>query len=232
MPENATGEYSDRNEIAAMLSESGIAPRYGDGTVFGEPVVIVDQISMDRSGYLYRLYSAGGALLAECVEQIESYDIAETPLNEAIRKNTTETMEFRDPQGRPWASLTHRKVWKSKVSVTGPDGGEIGRFAQKNVLGKVSFAITSHGSITGKLRSTGTRLEQFDLADQSGNALGRFVKLGGYSRWRPLVRDARTVGRYVLELSARLPQPLATMAVVSPVAIDLAFNMDPAGYRR
>ncbi|WP_020498765.1 hypothetical protein [Sciscionella marina] len=232
MPESAAGWYADRNEIAAMLSESGIAPRYGDGTVFGEPVVIVDQLSMDRSGCLYRLYSANGALLAECVEQIESYDIAETPLGEAIKKNTTETMEFRDPRGRPWATLTHRKVWKSKISVTSPDGGEIGRFAQKNVLGKVSFGITSHGRAAGKLRSTGTRLEQFDLADQAGNNVGRFVKLGGYSHWRPLVRDARAVGRYVLELSARLPQPLAALAVVSPVAIDLAFNMDPAGYRR
>jgi hypothetical protein len=219
------------DEIAAILAESSVVPRHGDGTVFGEPVVIVDQSSMDsRSGYRYELFSSGGALLAECAERIESFDIDEVSFGEAVKKYNTDSMEFRDPEGRVWASLTHRKVWKSKISVTAADGSEIGQIAQQNVLGRVKFEITAQGGKVGALRSTGTRLKQFDITDQAGNHAGRLIKLGNYARWRPL-RDAKAVGRYVLEFSARLPQPLATLAVVAPVAIDLAFNMDQAGYR-
>ncbi|GAA3545778.1 hypothetical protein GCM10022222_31770 [Amycolatopsis ultiminotia] len=221
----------NREEIAAILSESSIQPRHGDGTVFGEPVVIIDQTSMDsRSGYRYELFSTTGVQLAECTEKIDSYHIDEVSWSEAVNKNNAETMEFRDHDGRVLASVTHRKLWKSKITVTGGNGSEIGRITQANVLGRVSFELTGQGTKAGKLRSTGTRLKQFDITDHTGNDVGRFVKLGNYSHWHPL-HSSKAIGRYVLELSARLPQPLATLVIVAPVAIDLAFNVDQAGYR-
>ncbi|MBB4686928.1 hypothetical protein [Amycolatopsis jiangsuensis] len=73
----------------------------------------------------------------------------------------------------------------------------------------MSFDLTYQGTKPGKLRSAGTRQKQFDITDAAGN----------------------DVGRYVLELTARLPQPLATLVVVAPLAIDLAFNVNQAGYR-
>ncbi|HEY3684408.1 MAG TPA: DUF2510 domain-containing protein [Streptosporangiaceae bacterium] len=218
-------------EISAVLAEVGIQPRHGDGTPFGEPVVVVDQCSIDtRTGYRYDLWSGSGNLLAQCTEDTRTPDVDTTPLGEAIKQNNTDRVRFHDPSGRVWAQLAHRKTWKSKITVTGPDGRELGLITQKNVIGRVRFDVTAGGQKLAQLRSTNTRLAEFGITDQTGTTVGRILKLGNYASWRPL-RDAKAIGRYVLDLPVRLPQPLITLALVAPVAVDLAFNPSQAGYR-
>jgi hypothetical protein len=220
----------DPQEIAAVLDNAGVGQRRGDGTVFGEPVIVIDQAPTDdRSGYLYELVSAGGTVLGYCTEQAVAVD-PDDSFGKIMEQNSTDQMKFFDPEGILWAGVSHRKVWKSRITVTGADGGEIGRIQQRNVLGKVRLDVLVSEQKIGSIRSTGTRMQAFEITGDSDQPLGRIVKVGRYASWR-VGRDAKAAGLYVLDLAAPLPQPLATIIAVAPVGIDLAFNPDQAGYR-
>jgi hypothetical protein len=220
----------DPQEIAAILEDTGVAPRHGDGTIFGEPVIVIAQAPTDDgSGYLYELVSAGGAVVGYGAEQAVAVD-PNGSFGQIMEQNSTDQMKFFDAGGILWAGVSHRKVWKSRITVTGADGTEIGRIQQRNVLGKVRLDILVADQKVGQLRSTNTRMQAFDITGDSGRPLGRIVKIGHYASWR-VGRDAKASGLYVLDLAAPLPQPLATIIAVAPVGIDLAFSPDQAGYR-
>ena len=223
-------ENRDPQEIASILDNAGVVPRAGDGTVFGETVMVIDQSPVDgESGYLYEFLNAGGAVIGRCGEQAVAVDPSGS-FGQIMEQSSTDQVKFYDHSGVLWAGLSHRKVWKSRITVTGADGAQIGLIQQRNVLGRVRLDILVSGQKAGQIRSANTRMTEFAVTDRSGASIGRIAKIGNYASWRP-GRDAKAVGRYVLELAAPLPQPLATMVAVAPVGIDLAFNPDPAGYR-
>ncbi|HVX42285.1 MAG TPA: hypothetical protein VHC49_00270 [Mycobacteriales bacterium] len=220
----------DPQEIASILENAGVSPRQGDGTVFGEPVIVIAQAPADGpSGYLYELVSAGGTVIGSCTEQRVAVDPSGS-FGQIMEQNSTDQMKFFDPDGALWAGVSHRKVWKSRITVTGADGAEIGRIQQRNVLGKIRLDVLVSGQKAGRIRSTNTRMHAFDITGDSGQLLGRIVKIGNYASWR-VGRDAKAAGLYVLDLAAPLPQPLATIIAVAPIGIDLAFSPDQAGYR-
>jgi hypothetical protein len=130
---------------------------------------------------------------------------------EAIKQNNTDRVRFHDPSGRVWARPAHRKTWESKITVTGPDGRELGLITQRNVMGRVRFDVTAGGRKLAQLRSPNTRLAEFGITDHTGSPVGRLLKLGNYASWR-LLRDAKAIGRYGLDLPMRhrpRPAPLA-----------------------
>lgn len=232
-PAVAEDDRLDDVQLRDILAKAGVQPAgAGDGTLFGESVLIFDQWDTDLAqGLRYRILSSAGRTVGRCQELVaEKLDPAEASFKELMDHDNTDRIAFLDRSGEPWARLAHKKVWKSKATLSTPAGGEIGQLRQENVMGKVRFGLQAGGRDVGKLVSDNTRLLGFTLTDAAGNAVGRVHKLGAYAR--PGALGPRPVlGCFVLQLHTRPAQPLHSMAVAAPVLIDLAFSPNQAGYR-
>ncbi|MQA04501.1 MAG: hypothetical protein GEV07_17870 [Streptosporangiales bacterium] len=228
--------YPDRLEdaqIREILAHARVQPvGAGDGTLFGEPLLILYQWVTDLAdGLRYSILSPAGMVVGRCHElTAEQLDPAENSFGELMDHANTDRIAFFDPYGTPWARLAHKKVWKSKVTLTAPAGGEIGVLQQKNVMGKVRLGLQAGGRDLGELVSDNTRLLGFTLTDAAKTPIGRVHKLGGYAQ-PGAFGPGRVLGCYVLQLHARPAQPLHALAIAAPVAFDLAFSPTQAGHR-
>ena len=226
-------DHLDDAQIRGILAKAGVQPAgAGDGTLFGEPVLILYQWVTDLAeGLRYSILSPGGTIVGRCHELVaEELDPAEASFGELMDHANTDRIAFADPSGEPWARLAHKKTWKSKVTLTDPAGGEIGLLRQENVMGKVRLGLQAGGRDLGTLVSDSTRLLGFTITDTAKNPIGRVHKLGAYARPGAL-GPRRVLGCYVLQLHTRPAQPLHSLAIAAPVAIDLAFSPTQAGHR-
>ncbi|MGH3736623.1 MAG: DUF2510 domain-containing protein [Micromonosporaceae bacterium] len=230
----ATEDHLDDAEIRGILTEAGVQPAgAGDGTLFGEQVLILCQSVTNNlaEGLQYNIISPSGTIVGRCREMVaEKPDPAEASFGELMDHANTDRIAFLDPSGKPWARLAHTKVWKSKITLTAPGGAEIGLLRQENVMGKVRLGLQAGGRDLGKLVSDNTRLLGFTITDAAKNPIGRVHKLGNYAR-PGLLGPRRVLGCYVLQLHTRPAQPLHSLAVAAPMAIDLAFSPIQAGQR-
>lgn len=229
----AEDDHLDDAQIRGILAKAGVQPAgAGDGTLFGESVLILHQRDTDLGeGLRYSILSPAGTIVGRCHEMVaEKLDPAEASFGELMDHDNTDRIAFVDRSGKPWARLAHKKVWKSKATLTAPAGGEIGLLRQENVMGKVRFGLQAGGRDLGKLVSDNTRLLGFTITDAAKNPIGRVHKLGAYARPGAL-GPRRVLGCYVLQLHTRPAQPLHSLAVAAPVAIDLAFSPTQAGHR-
>ncbi|MGH3712500.1 MAG: DUF2510 domain-containing protein [Micromonosporaceae bacterium] len=232
-PAAAEDDHLDHAQIRDILAEAGVQRAgAGDGTLFGESVLILYQWETGLGeGLRYSIVSPSGTIVGRCHELVaEKLDPAEASFGELMDHDNTDRIAFVDRSGKPWARLAHKKVWKSKATLTAPTGGEIGLLRQENVMGKVRFGLQAGGRDLGKLISDNTLLRGFTITDAAKHPIGRVHKLGGYSRPGVLGPQA-VLGCYVLQLNTRPAQPLHSLAVAVPVAIDLAFSPNQAGYR-
>lgn len=222
----------EEEEIRGILAEAEVQPvRGGDGTLFGEPVLILYQWVTDLvEGMQYSILSPAGTVVGRCHEGLEKLDADEASFSELMDHNNTDRIAFVDPSGALWARLAHKKVWKSKVTMTDAAGREIGLLKQENVLGKVRLGLEAGGQDLGEIVSDNTQLLGFTITDAAKNAVGRVTKLGRYAQ--PGIMGPRKVlGCYVLQLQSRPAQPLHSLVVAAPLAIDLAFSITQAGQR-
>lgn len=226
-------ERLDGTRIAAILADAGVQPGApGDGTLFGESVLILHQWpGSPADGLRYSILGAGGAVLARCVQPLdEQPDPAQASFGELVSDANTDRLTLSDPTGTPLAQLTHKKVWKSRITLTDPTGQEIGLLKQENVLGKVRLGLTSNGRRLGRIVSDNTQLLGFTVSDDAKSPVGRITKLGRYAA-PGLAGPHAVLGCYVLQLRSRPAQPLHALAVAAPLAIDLAFSIVQAGQR-
>lgn len=160
-----------------------VASPRGDGTLFGELVLILYQSDTGLGeGLRYNIVSTSGTIVGRCHEVVtEKLDPAKASFGELMDHDNTDRTAFVDTSGKPWARLAHKKVWKSKATLTAPDGAEIALLRQENVMGKVRFGLQAGGRDLGKLVSDNTRLRGFTISD-AANPIGRVPKLGAYAQ--------------------------------------------------
>lgn len=239
MPDSPAGSPTDPTErldgtqVAAILAEAGVQPGApGDGTLFGESVLILNQwAGSPADGLRYSIHSPAGTLVARCGQMpAEQPDPAQASFGELVNNANTDRLTLSDPSGRPWARLTHKKVWKSRVTLADPTGREIGLLKQENVLGKVRLGLTADGRRLGRIVSDNTQLLGFTISDEAKAPIGRITKLGRYAQ-PGLVGLRKVLGCYVVQLRSRPAQPLHSLTVAAPLAIDLAFSVVQAGQR-
>ncbi|MBK3522209.1 phospholipid scramblase-related protein, partial [Streptomyces sp. MBT70] len=196
----------------------------GGGTLFTEPVLVVNQKAklieltneykvMDQSGReLGSVTQVGQGVLRKILRFVSSLD-----------QFLTHKLEIRDAHGRPQLLLTRpAKIFKSRVIVTRPDGSPVGEIVQKNMIGKINFAMMANGQQVGAIKAENWRAWNFAIVDHADNEVARITKT-----WEGLAKTLfTTADNYVLQIHYQLPEPLLSLVVATALTVDTALKQD------
>lgn len=121
-----------------------------------------------------------------------------------------------------------RRFLKSNVLIERPDGSEIGRVVQQNVIGKIRFALVANGTDVGSINAENWRAWDFSVQDPSGAEVARVTK-----KWAGLGKELfTTADNYVISIPSPLSEPLRSLVVASALCIDTALKQDSGGALR
>ncbi|MEY4605687.1 MAG: hypothetical protein RLY45_447 [Actinomycetota bacterium] len=196
----------------------------GGGTLFTEPVLVVNQkAKLIELRNQYSVFNKDGAQVA-VVNQV-----GQGALRKIIRLFTqwdqflTHRLEVTDTQGRVLLRLVRpAKVFKSRVVVSGADGGELGQIVQQNVFGKIRFDLVAGGTVVGSIKAENWRAWNFRIEDAAGTEVARITKT-----WEGALKTLfTTADNYVVQIHRVLPQPLNSLVVASALSIDTALKQD------
>lgn len=216
-----------RGEGVGYLKQAGPGPAQGGGTLFTEPVLVVNQkpklIELTNE---YAVSDRSGRQLGSVVE------VGQTGLRKAARLLTsvdqflTHRLEVRDASGVPQLLLVRpAKLVKSRVVVERPGVGEIGRLVQENVLGKIRFGLHSGGRQVGQLNAENWRAWDFQVLDDAGTEVARIRKtFEGVGKMLFTTADD-----YVVQIHRPLQDPLLSLVVASALTVDTALKQDSRG---
>src|SRR3954464_11453603 len=134
---------------------AGVAEFAGGGSVFTEPVLVVNQkAKIIEVNNEYAIYDQNAKQIAAVRE------VGQSGLKKAVRLLTsydqylTHKLQIVDMQGTPLLSITRpAKVFKSRIIVQDPAGNEVGTIVQQNVFGKIRFALESGGQTIGSVNA-------------------------------------------------------------------------------
>ncbi|CAL9393263.1 phospholipid scramblase-related protein [Streptomyces sp. enrichment culture] len=200
----------------------------GGGTLFTEPVLVVNQKAklieltneykvMDQSGReLGSVTQVGQGVLRKILRFVSSLD-----------QFLTHKLEIRDAHGQPQLLLTRpAKIFKSRVIVTRPDGSPVGEIVQKNMIGKINFAMMANGQQVGAIKAENWRAWNFAIVDHADNEVARITKT-----WEGLAKTLfTTADNYVLQIHYQLPEPLLSLVVATALTVDTALKQDARGW--
>ncbi len=219
----------DERRVQGQVERAAASGAFvGGGTLFTEPVLVVNQktkiIELTNE---YSVFDAAGKQLG-AVRQT-----GQTTLKKALRlvssvdQFMTHTLEVTDASGATQLTLTRpRKVFKSTIVVARPDGSELGRIVQENVVGKIRFGIEADGKRVGGIQGENWRAWNFSIKDESDTEIGRITKT-----WEGLARTAfTTADHYVVQIHKELPEPLRSLVVASALCVDTALKQDKRGF--
>ena len=146
----------------------------------------------------------------------------------SVDQYLTHRLQVRSPDGDVLLQLTRpAKVFKSTVIVADGHDRELGRIAQENVFGKISFASRSTASASAasgaRTGGRGTGASRTPPAPRSPASPRR-------SKASPR-RLFTTADNYVVHLHHKPPEPLHHLVVASAIAVDTALKQDARGSR-
>jgi hypothetical protein len=224
------GSAATTGKVQRQLAEkAGIAPGTGSGggTVFTEPVLVVNQkVKLIELTNEYAVYDQNGAQIASVTE------VGQSVLKKIVRfigeydQFFTHRLEVRDLAGQPQLLITRpAKFLKSKVIVEKPGVGEVGRLVQLNAIGKIRFGLMVGDRQIGELRAENWRAWDFSLVDESGTEVARIKKT-----FEGLAKTMFTsADNYVVRLHQELEEPLLSLVVASALTVDTALKQDSRG---
>ena len=223
------GDEGRRETIDKQLRTAGVEaqPAAGSGSVFDEPVLIVNQkAKVFELNNQYSVFDANGKQIA-AVNQV-----GQSKLKKAVRlvssldQYMTHRLQVTDASGAVLLDLTRpRKIIKSTVIVGDGRGAEIGRIVQQNAIGKIRFGLESGGALLGSIKGENWRAWNFRIEDASGNEVARITKT-----WEGVAKTLfTTADNYVVHISRRMPEPLNSLIVASALSVDTALKQDARG---
>jgi len=221
------GNEGKAETIDKQLAAVGGPIAGGAGTLFTEPVLIVNQkAKLIELNNQYSVFDQAGNQIA-AVNQV-----GQSTLKKAARLLTsldqfmTHKLEVSDPAGNVLLGITRpAKVMKSTVIVSDGSGREIGKIAQQNVFGKIKFALQANGQEFGAIKAENWRAWNFRIEDAAGNEVARVTKT-----WEGLAKTMfTTADNYVVQIHQRPPEPLLSLVIASALSIDTALKQDSRG---
>jgi uncharacterized protein YxjI len=208
---------------------AGIAPAAtGGGTLFTEPVIVVNQkAKIFELTNQYAVFDAAGNQLGSMTQVGQSGAKKVLRAVSSLDQFMTHNLEIRDNAGQVVMSVTRpRKVFKSTVIVTAPNGGEIGKIVQENVFGKIHFALMVGEQQIGSIRAENWRAWNFSIQDSAGTEVARITKT-----FEGVLKTMfTTADNYVLQIHYQLPQPLLALVVASALSVDTALKQDSRAF--
>ena len=219
---------SDSERVQGQVARSGASGAFqGGGTLFTEPILVVNQkTKLIELTNEYSVFDAGGNQLG-AVRQV-----GQSTLKKAARLFTsldqfmTHKLEIVDAAGTPQLALTRpAKIFKSTIVVSRPDGSEVGRIVQENMIGKIRFGLEADGRRVGAIQAENWRAWNFAIKDATGTEIARITKT-----WEGLARTLfTTADHYVVQFHTQLMNPLLSLVVASALSVDTALKQDSRG---
>ena len=200
----------------------------GQGTLFTEPVLVVNQkAKLIEVTNQYAVFDQHGNPLAFVNEIGQSAAKKVLRVLTSVDQFMTHRLEITDPAGAVQLRITRpAKVFKSTVVVEHPQGGEIGRIVQENMIGKIRFDLQAGGQTLGSLKAENWRAWNFRIEDPAGNEIARITKT-----FEGFLKTAfTTADNYVVQIHADLPQPLLSLVIASALTVDTALKQDARGF--
>ncbi|NEA64889.1 phospholipid scramblase-related protein [Streptomyces sp. SID12488] len=212
---------------ARVQQQAGVAAGAGGGTLFTEPVLVVNQkAKLIELTNEYKVMDQQGRELGSVVQVGQSALKKILRFVASIDQFMTHKLEIRDAHGQPVLLLTRpRKFMKSRVIVQRPDGSPVGEIVQQNMIGKINFAINAGGRQVGAIKAENWRAWNFAIVDHAENEVARITKT-----WEGLAKTMfTTADNYVLQIHYQLPEPLLSLVVATALTVDTALKQDSRG---
>ena len=207
---------------------AGVAHFQGGGSIFTEPVLVVNQkAKLIEINNEYAIYDQNARQLAAVRE------VGQSGLKKAARFLTsydqffTHQLQIVDMNGTVLLGLTRpAKLVKSRIVVTDPSGAEIGQIVQQNAIGKIRFGLESGGHSYGLIQGENWRAWNFRIEDHTGTEVARVTKT-----WEGMAKTMfTTADNYVVQMHRPLEDPLRLLVVASALSIDTALKQDSRGF--
>ena len=199
----------------------------GGGTVFTEPILVVNQkAKIVEITSQYAVFDGQGRQVASVNEVGQSAAKKVLRALTSIDQFLTHRFEITEPSGNVLLRLTRpAKMFKSTIVVADGAGSEIGRIVQENVFGKIRFDLQAGGATIGAIKAENWRAWNFRIEDAAGTEVAHITKT-----WEGLAKQMfTTADNYVVQLHHQLPQPLLTLVVASALSVDTALKQDSRG---
>lgn len=219
----------DQERVQGQVQRSGAAGAFtGGGTLFTEPVLVVNQkTKIVELTNEYKVFDAAGNQLGAVRQTGQSTLKKALRLVSSVDQFLTHSLEVTDASGATQLTLTRpRKVFKSTVVVQRPDGSELGRVVQENMVGKIRFGIEAGGQRLGAIQGENWIAWNFSIKDANDREVARITKT-----FEGVARTVfTTADHYVVQIHEELPEPFRSLVVASALCVDTALKQDKRGF--
>jgi uncharacterized protein YxjI len=196
----------------------------GDGTIFNEPVLVVNQkAKVFEITNQYSVFDREGRQIAAVNEVGQSGAKKALRLLTNLDQYMTHKLEVVNGAGEVQLRITRpAKVMKSTVIVSNAQDQEIGRIVQDNVFGKIHFTLQAGGHTYGAIKAENWRAWNFRIEDHEGTEVARITKtFEGFAK-----AMFTTADNYVVQIHGQLAQPLNALVVAAALCVDTALKQD------
>ena len=212
---------------ADVAKVAGAPTGPGGGTIFTEPVLVVNQkAKLIEVNNEYAIYDQHGAQIG-AVRQVGQSAVKKVlRVLTSVDQFLTHKFQVVDAAGTVQLALTRpAKLMKSKVIVHDGRGGEVGAIVQQNAIGKIRFGLESGGQVLGTIAAENWRAWNFSVTDASGAEVARITKT-----WEGLAKTMfTTADNYVVQIHRPMEEPLRSLVVAAALAVDTALKQDSRG---
>jgi uncharacterized protein YxjI len=216
-------------QVSAQVARTGIGAAWvGDGTLFNEPILVVNQkAKLLELNNEYAIHDQHGRQVGAVRQIGQSSAKKALRLLTSMDQYMTHKLEVVDHTGQVCLNLTRpAKVMKSKVQVTNGHFAELGTIVQQNMVGKIRFGLESGGSTYGTINAENWRAWNFAINDHTGTEVARITKtFAGLANAMFTQAD-----HYVVHLHQQLPDPLRSLIIAAAVSVDTALKQDAQGF--
>ena len=223
-----TPDTAERVQRQVAEKAGASAGRQGGGTLFTEPVLVVNQkAKLIELNSEYAVYDQHGTQIGAIRQVGQSALKKAARFVSSLDQFMTHSLQLVDMNGAVQLTVTRpRKFAKSKVHVSDGAGNELGSIVQKNMIGKIRFALEAGGAEVATLNGENWRAWNFNIQDPAGGEVARITKtFEGVAKTLFTTAD-----NYVLEIHGVLAEPLRSLVVASAVSVDLALKQDARGF--
>jgi uncharacterized protein YxjI len=199
----------------------------GGGTVFTEPVLVVNQkAKLIEVNNEYAIYDADGKQIGAVRQVGQSMAKKVARVLTSYDQFMTHKLQIVDMAGSVLLAVTRpAKVFKSRIEVSDGAGRAVGEVVQQNVIGKIRFSFVAGGQAVGSINAENWRAWNFNIQDSTGTEVARITKT-----WEGLAKTMfTTADNYVVQIHRPLEEPLRSLVVASALSVDTALKQDKRG---
>lgn len=199
-------------------------PNVTDSPLLTQSVLVVNQkAKLIELTNEYAVLDAEGKQIGKVTQVGQSKAKKVLRLVSNLDQFLTHKLEVRDANDQVVLQLTRpAKIMKSTVIVSDPNGTEIGKIVQENMIGKIRFGLEAGGNAIGSVNAENWRAWNFSIKDATGAEVARVTK-----KWEGVVKAAfTTADNYVVEIPSPLQEPLRSLVVAAALAVDTALKQD------